>query len=82
MTKAERAAFLEVAAWCDEEYRRLCMIPLKSPHTEDALKTEGMRAKLADLGFALRRGRLPDHQKVDMQWEADFNRQVRQENAR
>jgi hypothetical protein len=83
LTKAERETLLKVADWCKEEYRRLCMLPVKSPETESALKLVGMRWALADLEFGLRRwaetGKPPEHQKVLDEWRIPFERQARED---
>ena len=72
-----------VAAWCREEYRLLCMLPFKSPCTEDALQSVGMRHQLADLESGLKRwaetGKEPEHQKVRDEWRIPYERQARED---
>ena len=70
-----------VAHWCDEEHRRLCMLPVKTPEGHDALVLEGRKGELAELAGLLRSwaatGKEPAHQKVRDEWRIPFERQAR-----
>lgn len=73
----------EVAAWCDEEYRLACMVPVDKPEGYDAQTLMGYRHALADLAGLLRSwaasGKPPPHRKVRDEWRIPFERMVREE---
>ncbi len=80
----DKDTLLKVAAWCNEEYRRICMLPLdRGCRSESAVHHAGMRAQLADLEFGLKRwaetGQEPAHQKVLDEWRIAYERQARED---
>jgi hypothetical protein len=80
---SRRRTLLEIAAWCAEEYRLLCMLPARSPDTEAALQISGMKTALARLEAHLKSsaetGEALPHQKVRDEWRLPFERQARED---
>jgi len=64
-----------IAAWCDEEYRRLASRPSAGPRSGDDQATSGRMAALAELAAMIRTGRLARHCAARAEW---LERQARQ----
>lgn len=63
----------DLAAWLDEEYRRLSLRP-DAGDSYDAHNRAGRLLVLAEVAAIIRSGTLPRHSPVRMEWEAAARR--------
>lgn len=85
LTAQDQKMLRAVAAWCDEEYRLLSMVPTNGPTTNGALSLGGSLTTLARLGAELRAwaetGREPPHQTVKDEWRLPYEKQAIEDDA-
>ena len=77
MAHSVNETLLEVAAWCDEEFRLLAMRP-SGGESRDQHAQDGSMATFAELGALFRwwaaTGKAPQHCPTRLQWRVDYER--------